>query len=116
MSDPLEGLARKAARESFFLSSLLEAFARSEELDDAGLARALGCSVQSLPLLRLCRAPRHGAEEFRNDIDCIAGKFGVDPLRLAEAVKHGRVVQRLLEQAGPGFLMAARDRETPEEP
>jgi hypothetical protein len=64
-------------------------------------------------MLRLCRAPRTGANDFLDDVTCIAERFGLDPERLAEAVKRGRVVRRF-QQADPGSggsLMAARDRE-----
>ncbi len=59
MVEPLEKLARRAANEAFFLASVLRDYAQSEELDDAGLARVLGCRALDLPLLRLCRAPAH---------------------------------------------------------
>ena len=117
MADPLEALAARAEREPFFLAWLLAAYARSEGLDDPGLADALGCPVGELTMLRLCRAPRPEAGEFWDDVTRIAGRAGIDPRRLAEAVKRGRVVRRL-QAAGPsagGSLMAARDRE-PEPP
>ena len=62
-------------------------------------------------MLRLCRAPRAAADEFWDDVRQIAGRFGLDPQRLAEAVKRGRVLARMqATTAGPGgFLLAARD-------
>lgn len=113
MTDPLEFLARRAEGESFFLASVLAAFAQSEGLDDAGLAAHLGCRVEELVMLRLCRAPRTDPPGFREDIVAVAERFGLDAGRLAEAVKRGRVVLRLRE-AGPsagGSLLAARDHE-----
>ena len=120
MTDPLEALAARAQREPFFLAAPLAAYARSEHLDDAGLADALGCRREDLVMVRLCRAPRAELPEFWEDVRCVAGRFGLDAERLAEAVKRGRVVLRL--QAAPpgtGGLMAARDRHDeapPEEP
>jgi hypothetical protein len=113
MADPLEVLAARAADEPFFLGWLLAAYADSEGLDDAGLAAALGCSTQALVLLRLCRAPRTDSQEFWDDVTCIAERFGLARLPLAEAVKRGRVVRRFRQagQAAAGSLMAARDRE-----
>jgi hypothetical protein len=126
MTDPLEALAARAATEPFFLASVLAAYAGSEGLDDAGLAAALGCPPGELAMLRLCRAPRVEPREFWDDISRIAEHFGIDPTKLAEAVKRGRVVLRLRAAspgAGGGFLMAARDAEPappppepPEEP
>jgi hypothetical protein len=113
MADPLEALAARAAGEPFFLAQVLAAFAQSEGLDDAGVAAALGCPPGELAMLRLCRTPRTENPEFWEDVSQVAGRFGIDPQRLAEAVKRGRVVHRL--RAGPpaagGFLMAARDRQ-----
>jgi hypothetical protein len=119
MADPLEVLAARAEGEAFFLAPLLAAYARSEALDHAALAAALGCPPGELAMLRLCRAPRAEPQEFRDDITRIAERFGLDPDRLAAAVKRGRVVLRLRAAqsgAGGGFLMAARDPEPPEEP
>jgi hypothetical protein len=113
MADPLEALAARAAGEEFFLASLLADYARSEGLDDARLAAALGCPPGELARLRLCRAPRAEPREFREDVTRIAERFGIEPQRLAEAVKRGRVVRRLRAAGAPGggFLMAARDGE-----
>ena len=117
MADPLEALAARAEGEPFFLAAVLAAYARSEGLDHAGLAAALGCPLNQLAMLRLCRAPRTDPPGFWEDITAIAGRFGIDPLCLAEAVKRGRVVGRLraATPAAGGLLMAARDGE-PEPP
>src|SRR6266516_2521566 len=118
MPDPLDTLAARAAGEPFFLAWLLAAYADSEGLDDAGLAAVLGCPVQELAMLRLCRAPRPEPREGWEDITCIADRFGLDPQRLADAVKRGQVV-RVFErskQAAAGSLLAARDREDPPAP
>jgi hypothetical protein len=117
MADPLVVLAQRAETEPFFLAWLLAAYAHSEGLDDPGLAATLGCPVEDLVMLRLCRAPRADAREFWEDLTHIAGHFGIEPGRLAGVVKRGRVVRRFQAagDAAGGFLMAARDRE-PEPP
>lgn len=119
MADALAALAERAKGEPFFLASVLEAYARSEGLDDGGLAAALGCPVGELVMVRLCRTPRTDLDGFREDVTRVAERFGLDAERLAEAVKRGRVVSRL--QARPdagGFLQAARDHDAdpPEAP
>jgi hypothetical protein len=113
MSEPLEVLAKRAEGEPFFLGHALAALAAGEKLDDPGLAARLGCPVENLTMLRLCRAPDPGMPEFWDDVTQIAERFGIDPRRLAEAVKRGRVILRLrvAEGAGGGFLMAARDQD-----
>lgn len=117
MSDALESLAARAESDPAFLAWLLAAYARGERLDPAGLAARLGCRAEDLTRIRLCRAPRIETDEFWEDITTIAERFGMDPDRLAEVVKRGRVLARW--QAGQaktgGSLMAARDRDEPEE-
>jgi hypothetical protein len=103
------------ADDPFFLACPLAEYARSEHLDDGALAARLGCRVEDLPRLRLCRAPRPGLEEFREDVTAVAHAFGIEPGTLANAVRHGEGLVRLREAARapgePGHLLAARDGE-----
>ena len=116
MSNPLEALARRVESDPFFLAEVLARYARAERLDDLGLAEALGCTPETLTMLRLCRAPRTEAPGFGEDVDCIAGRVGLDADRLAEVVRHGQALEHM---AGPaasrGTLLAARDAEEDEE-
>ena len=111
MRDPLHRMAAEAEGDPFFLADLLAAFARSEELDDTALAARLGCGVDQLPRLRLCRAPHADPARMRQDVARLADHFGVSEPALREAVLRGRVVLRL-RQGGESILLAARDRET----
>jgi hypothetical protein len=113
MTNPLIPLAARVENDPFFLASALALYARSEELDDPALAARLGCPVEQLPRLRLCRMPRTDPAGFREDIAVLAGHFHLDELVLIEALKRGRVIQRLqgAARAEGGVLMAARDRE-----
>lgn len=118
MSDPLQRLARRVEDDPQFLASFLAEYARTEGLDNAALARELGCAEDTLVGVRLCRAPRSGAANFRRDVRQVAEQFGLNEARLAEIVRQGEAF-RLLRQGGveaPGFLMAARDRPKEEEP
>ncbi len=117
MSDPLEALAVRVDASPFFLGRVLLAYADSESLDEAGLARALGCAPRVLALLRLCRAPREAAPELGQDLDEIGDRFGVDADRLLSVVRRGQALLRLqaVAPAAHGFLMAARDAEPPRE-
>src|SRR4051812_36627252 len=110
MPDPLLRLAREAGDDPFFLAGLLDAFAQSEGVDDAALAEHLGCAVDQLPRLRLCRAPGEGPAQMRQDVARVAEHFGLREPALRQAVLRGRVVLRLRQTAG-GVTLAARDRE-----
>ncbi len=123
MTDPLRALAARADHEPFFLASLLAACARADGLDDAALAARLGCAPGDLTMIRLCRAPRTDPREFWDDVNAVAERFGLEPQRLAEVVKHGRVALtfRAAGAEGRGSLLAARDHDEeppdpPEEP
>jgi hypothetical protein len=115
MSDAMQYMADRVAGDPFFLACPLAEYARSEKLDDAALAARLGCRVEDLPRLRLCRAPRAGLAEFREDVTAVARAFGIDPGVLAGAVRHGEGLVRLREAARApgeaGHLLAARDGE-----
>jgi hypothetical protein len=115
MTSALDALARRVEGDPFFLAALLRVYATSEGLDDAALASALGCRVEVLTGLRLCRAPRGEGEGFRADVARIAGHFSLDEARLVGVVRRGQVLQALATaQAGTrGVLLAARDGEGP---
>jgi hypothetical protein len=114
MNPHLEHLARRLPDAPDFLACALAGYARSERLDDTGLAARLGCPVQTLTHLRLCRCPRERAPLFRQDVVQIAGRFGVDADALAEAVRRGQALYHLRDPAGgAGFLLAARYGEPP---
>ncbi len=115
MSTALDHLAARVATDPEFLASVLAEYARSETLDDAGLATALGCPTADLTRLRLCGSPRPGAEHFRADVAAIANRFGIDPNVLVAIVRRGQSLSRLRagqsSEVSPGFLLAARDDE-----
>jgi hypothetical protein len=115
VSKSLEALARRVENDPFFLAGLLADYAGSENLDDVGLAAALGCEPEALTAIRLCRAPRPDRDGFRQDVDQIAARFGLDADRLTAVVRRGEALRRLRSAApsGHGFLAAARDGEPP---
>jgi hypothetical protein len=111
---PLERLAKRVSTDPFFLGFRLAQFAAVKELDDAALAARLGCAPDALANLRLCRAPRaDDPTTFREDVTCIAAKFGLDARTLAEVAKPALAeVERGGASAGAaGALLAARDQE-----
>jgi hypothetical protein len=85
-SDPLTAhAARASAERPYFLGFHLRQAALRHGWTDADLARKLGCTAQALTMLRLCRAPREGADGVADIRQC-AASFGCDPVRLAAAL------------------------------
>ena len=114
MSKNLEALSTRVESDPFFLAGTLRDFARSEGLDESGLANALGCTTETLALVRLCRAPE--MDRFRQDIDQIAARFRLDRELLARVVRRGQAILQMRRDtpADHGMLLAARDAEEPQ--
>lgn len=113
MNPYLTHLAQRLANAPDFLASAMAEYARSERLDEAGLAALLGCSVETLTHLRLCRMPRAQAPLFWQDVEQIAHRFAVSAEVVAEVVRRGQSLFHL-RAAGDkkdelNLLMAARD-------
>ena len=109
MANELELLGKRAESDPFFLACSLKNFAASEQLDDAALAKKLECTMETLTMLRLCRAPH--ADGFKDDIDKIAARFEVNRDALAQAARRGQVLVQVRRNApsDAGMLLAARD-------
>jgi hypothetical protein len=106
----LRRLAARASEDPSFLGWQLAAFARVRGFDDAALADFLGCPVEALANVRLCGPIR--PEYFREDVTCVAAKFGLNPQRLAEASKllPSEPARGPADVEIAGVLLAARDR------
>jgi hypothetical protein len=119
MADPMatdlvaHGAARAADRR-FFLASAIAAFQGFRQLDDGGLAQYLGCPVDTLTLLRLCRRPDVEAQHLQQDVSRISERFGVDPIALMRLLREVATVEAMRDPhegaRSAGFLMAARDK------
>jgi hypothetical protein len=109
MAKNLEHLARRLEGDPFFLACPLRVFAESMKLDDARLAEKLGCPLETLTVVCLCRAPTGDAAEFQRGISRIADKFNIDATRLTEVVRLGQAVFRMRQGSSRKALLAARD-------
>ncbi len=84
VSDHLRDLANRVEADPFFSAYRLAEYALAHGgLSDVGLAARLGCPVETLVNLRLCRAPRNDA-----DVLTIARRFGLDPVRLTQVLRE----------------------------
>ena len=111
MANHLDALARRVEQDPYFLSCFLTLHAKSEGLDEPALARSLGCSTETLALVRLCRAPGMEPGQFRKDTDEITKRFQLRPHSLVQAVRLGQAIFHMShpESTETGTLMAARD-------
>jgi hypothetical protein len=118
MTSGIDGFARRLRHDPYFLASAMEDYAGSEGLDGEGLAVALGCGVEELGSLGLCRRPRTEPENFADDVRRIASRFGLSEDRLAEVVRRSDALSAMREAESEDVIAAARDRitmdETPE--
>lgn len=119
MTDAVMKLAARAAADPHFLAFALAEYAAEQELDDEALVAALGTTAAGLASARLCPMPRSDAAGFREDVDRIAGKFGLNRDLLGAIARNGLVTtdlrrtadERTAESAAP--VLAARDRTEP---
>jgi len=113
MTSRIDALAKRVQSDPFFLASALADYAHSEGLDEQGLAGRLGCSLETLGPLRLCRRPHPEPTLFRQDLNQIASRFSVKGDVLAEAVRRSDAISGMRRgtKSEHRFLMAARDRQ-----
>ena len=121
MNSYLTHLAQRVAAAPDFLAFALAEYARSERLEDTGLAARLGCPLETLTHLRLCRMPRAQAPLFWQDVEQIAQRFAVSAEVVVEVVRRGQTLSHLRDAVGDqkdksNFLLAARDDSTDQEP
>lgn len=116
-SRALQQATELAAEDLFFLASALEAYRSFNGLDDAALAAHLGCSLEDLPRLALCRRPIGDPMTFRREVEQIAAYASVRAQRLAELLREVETLEALqaaersgATASGQGLLMAAEDR------
>lgn len=113
MSRAIDELARRVQDDPFFLAAALLAYTQSEGMDDTALAARLGCPVEALSPLRLCRRPHAEPPRFRDDVARIAARFGLDADCLSEVLRRADALDAMRRGDAParGTLLAARDRE-----
>jgi hypothetical protein len=111
MPDRLDAFARRLRGDASFLASAMQDYARSEDVDGAGLAQRLGIGVDELGPLGLCRRP--SGDRFAADVRAIARRFGIDEMLLAELVRRSDALGALRTGRGAAgrLVAAARDRE-----
>lgn len=108
--------AHRAGEHEFYLASALIEYQRLRKMDEASLTQHLGCDLQTLDRLRLCRRPGEQSATFRTDVQAIAQRFGISAITLAQMLREIASLQAIRsadEAKSPSVLMAARDRKAP---
>jgi len=111
----LKTAAKRSAREPSMLGHVFEQYLKLEGRSQEQLAAELGCSLEVLQWVSLCRRP-HG-EDFAEHVQVIAKRFEVELLRLVAVIRRVEVVKALSSPAegtetahGSPLQLAARDR------
>jgi hypothetical protein len=118
---PSNALARAVQRSvshEFFLAGVLREYQQANQLDDNALAELLGCHLNDLPRLALCRRPATEQNAFIQDIEHLAQRFHLHGDQLALVIRQVDSLRALRQQLTstrnaqqmPGILRAARDR------
>ncbi len=108
MIEAIGRLSQRLENDPFFLASVLHSYVISQGIDATSLAQQLGCDVQALGIIGICRRPN--LENFRSDVFQIAQRFNLNVEALAEIVRHVDSLKILrFAQPESALLMAARD-------
>ncbi|WP_437303833.1 hypothetical protein [Sorangium sp. So ce388] len=109
----LDRASRRSSECAWTLGAALDEYCRTEGKTREQLAALLGCSVDLLDWLSLCRRP--DPERFAEDITAIAERFQIGGPRLAQIIRRVDVVAVLRrgthEENKEPMLLAARDRD-----
>lgn len=122
MSNPdwLERAARRSQGEAWMLGHTFERYQQLEGRTQEELARELGCTLDVLHWMSLCRRPE--GQAFDEQAFAIAKRFEVDLLPLVQVLRRVEVMDapsiRMRDEAGKtahSIQLAARDRSEDEE-
>lgn len=115
----LKVAAQHSGQHTWTLGYVFEQYRKYEGKSAEELAEDLGCSLETLEWLSLCRRPSE--ERFAEHLELIEKRFAVEPHRLAAVVRHVEVLdvlpasQEQEEEGEQSFLLAARDHTTDDE-
>ncbi|NOJ97075.1 hypothetical protein HMI51_29555 [Corallococcus coralloides] len=114
--DWLEAAAERGARVPQMLGSVFAWYRDLEDLSVQDFAQKLGCTVETLHWVSLCRKPEGAA--FSEHVNQIAEHFGIDAFELSKVLRDMEATAALLatensplEPEARAVLWAALDRE-----
>ncbi|GHG84862.1 hypothetical protein [Comamonas sp. JC664] len=116
----LELAARRSKDEPWMLGHAFAKYRQLEGMSEEELAKELGCSVETLNWMSLCRRPE--SDHFKEQATAIAEEHGVNDRILRRVLGRLKIVEVFQDSSNDGsanqggVLMAAQDREPDEEP
>lgn len=115
----LKVAAQRSGQHTWTLGYIFEQYRKHERKSAEELAEDLGCPLEMLDWLSLCRRPDE--EHFAEHLERIEKRFAVEPYRLAAVIRRVEVLDVLPASQEEGdvgeefFLLAARDHTTDDE-
>lgn len=114
--DWLKAAVQRSEDEDWTIGFIFKRYRQFKNKTHEALAEELGCSLETLDWLSLCRVP--GEETFAEDLDSIATRFAIEPNRLAPVLRLAKILQvfaakrqhREAEETPHLMPRAARDR------
>ena len=102
-------LVAKLGDHEGFLAWAFARYLAAERITEDALAARFGIARESLDLMGICGQPR--PQFFKEDVEAIADRFGVEPTRLANLLREVEVLEafRPKPEVGATVLAAARD-------
>jgi hypothetical protein len=106
-------LFHKAEDHSFFVASALAEHQQRRGWDDRQLCEYLGCTLEALPRLGLCRRPSHAEPDFADRVRRIAEYAPCDAEALLNLLRESSILaawRGSKAEQGSTMFLAARDR------
>lgn len=118
--DWLARAAWRSSHEDWTLGHVFERYRKIEGHSPDELAAELGCSLEVLHWLSLCRRP--DSDRFTEHVFEIANRFALEPVRLVAVLRRVEVMDALAERpegetvaTDDSLQLAARDRSRDDE-
>lgn len=112
----LLGLANKEmATDIEFFAFYLKKYSEIEKVSEQEICSELNCSIEAYRKLALCRAPSAHSNEFIHRLNNVSQFTGIPIISLNKIIKRVDSVIALSGSKNISHLMAARDKDKPED-